>query len=75
MNHITIYTKILKVRTIFKRVQQLSWTVSKMEQRYELDDLDPADLERLLYAYKSFDDDLKNILKDLKDELNGDISG
>lgn len=71
MNHITIYTKILKARTLFKRIQQLSWTISKMEQRYDLDRISPDDQEKLFDAYKTFLPEIKNIYDELKDELNG----
>ena len=71
MNHITTYTKILKARTIFKRIQQLSWTVSKMEQKYNADELSPKEQEQLLQSYYSFKDEIKQIYDELENELNG----
>lgn len=68
MNHISIYTKILKIRTIFKRIQQLSWTINKMEQKYNVDNMESKDQSILLNAYLEFIDELENILDELKNE-------
>ena len=69
MNHITTYAKLLKARTLFKRIQQLSWTVSKIEQKYNIDEMNPEDQNKLFEAYNSFLPELKNIYDELKDEI------
>ena len=68
MNHIKSYSKILKIRTKFKRLQQLSWSLSKIEQNYDIDSLDPEELELLYETYTSMVDELYLIYDELKDE-------
>jgi hypothetical protein len=68
MNHIQAYSNILKIRTKFKRLQQLSWTLSKLEQQYDIDRLDPKELELLYSTYVDMVDELYLIYDELKDE-------
>ena len=68
MNHIKAYSNILKIRTKFKRLQQLSWTLSKLEQQYNIDNLEPKELELLHGTYVSMVDELYLIYDELKDE-------
>lgn len=68
MNTIEIYSKILQVRTIFKKLQQLSWNISKLEQRYNIDEMSDQDLSSLLEAYSSYIPSIKIICDELKDE-------
>ena len=68
MNHIQAYSDILRIRTKFKRLQQLSWTLSKLEQQYNIDDLDPNELNLLYDTYKSLTGELYLIYDELQDE-------
>ena len=69
MNHIEAYTHILNLRNIFKRIQQLSWTTSKMEQKFELDSLTDHELVKLAEAYKYQIKEFSSIYDELtKDE-------
>lgn len=68
MNHIKAYSKILRIRTKFKRLQQLSWTLSKLEQNYNIDKLKPEELELLYETYIGMVDELYLIYDELKDE-------
>lgn len=68
MNRIEIYTKILNIRTIFKRLTQLSWNISKLEERFRLDDLTDEELSILLDTYLSYSTEINLI----KDELEGE---
>lgn len=68
MNDIQAYTDVLRIRSKFKRLQQLSWTVSKMEQRFPVEEVDAKKYEHLRIAYKSMVDELTLIYDELKDE-------
>lgn len=68
MNHIKAYSDILRIRTKFKRLQQLSWTLSKLEQQYNIDNLDPKELNLLYDTYKSMTGELYLIYDELQDE-------
>lgn len=68
MNDITNYSNILRIRSKFKRLQQLSWNVSKLEKAYDLDVIPPKDYQPLYETYISLIMELENIYDELKDE-------
>jgi hypothetical protein len=68
MNEITSYSNILRIRSKFKRLQQLSWNISKLEKAYNLDDISPKDYPPLYETYISLIMELENIYDELKDE-------
>lgn len=72
MNHIEAYSNILRIRSKFKRLQQLSWNINKLEQAYQIEKLDPKELELLYDTYVSLIRELNLIYDELKDEgVNG----
>lgn len=68
MNHIEAYSNILRIRSKFKRLQQLSWNINKLEQAYQIEKLDPKELELLYDTYVSLIRELNLIYDELKDE-------
>lgn len=70
MNHIEAYSNILRIRSKFKRLQQLSWNINKLEQAYQIEKLDPKELELLYDTYVSLIRELNLIYDELKDEGN-----
>ena len=68
MNHIEAYSNILRIRSKFKRLQQLSWNVSKLEKAYSIENLTPEDLGLLFDTYVSLIKELYLIYDELKDE-------
>ena len=68
MNHIEAYSNILRIRSKFKRLQQLSWNINKLEQAYQIDNLEPKELELLYDTYVSLIKELSLIYDVLKDE-------
>jgi len=70
MNKLQLYTKTLKVRNSIKQIQQISWIVSQIEKRYNIETMQEEDLEILLDAYLDFIPDIERILNELKYELN-----
>ena len=68
MNHIEAYSNILRIRSKFKRLQQLSWNVSKLEQAYQIENLSPEELTLLYDTYASLIRELDLIYDELKDE-------
>lgn len=68
MNHIQAYSNILRIRSKFKRLQQLSWNINKLEQAYQIDNLQAEELELLYDTYVSLIKELNIIYDELKDE-------
>jgi len=68
MNHIRAYSNILRIRSKFKRLQQLSWNINKLEKQYQIDNMSPEDLIMLYDTYKSLIGELNLIYDELKDE-------
>jgi hypothetical protein len=68
MNHIEAYSNILRIRSKFKRLQQLSWNINKLEQAYQIDNLEPKELELLYDTYVSLIKELSLIYDELKNE-------
>ena len=68
MNHIEAYSNILRMRSKFKRVQQLSWNINKLEQQYDIDKLEPSELILLYDTYVSLIEELKLSYDELKNE-------
>jgi hypothetical protein len=68
MNHIEAYSNILRIRSKFKRLQQLSWNINKLEQAYQIEKLEPKELNLLYETYVSLIKELSLIYDELKDE-------
>ena len=69
MNRIKIYSNVLRIRSKFKRVQQLSWNVSKIEQKFDVENIEDDDELKALYeAYLSLIDELELTYNELKNE-------
>lgn len=68
MNHIEAYSNILRIRSKFKRLQQLSWNINKLEQAYQIENLNPDELSLLYDTYVSLIGELGLIYDELKDE-------
>ena len=69
MNRIEIYSNVLRIRSKFKRVQQLSWNVSKIEQKFDVENIEDDDELKALYeAYLSLIDELELTYNELKNE-------
>lgn len=66
MNSIKTYSELLSIRNKLKKVQQLSWSINKIEQRFDVDTLNDNELEDLLKVYESLIDELEIILVELK---------
>lgn len=69
MNHIEVYSNVLRIRSKFKRVQQLSWNISKLEQKFDVENIeDDSELEALYKAYVSLIGELELTYNELKNE-------
>ena len=62
------FTKLLRIRNSMKALQQISWTVSQFERRYEVDGLDEATSKEIVEAYLDYLPQLKRLVDELKDE-------
>lgn len=67
-NHIAEYTRALKFRYTFKKIQQLSWTISKIEQRFNLENMNNNDLIVLNKTYQDLGKELISISNELNNE-------
>lgn len=53
-----------------KALQQISWTISQFERRYDVNNLDEETAKSLVKAYLEYTPQLSRILDELKDERN-----
>lgn len=68
MNRIQAYAEAHKARRISKRIQQLSWTLNKIEMRFEIEELEGEDLQKLVEAYNEIFKELMLIINELNNE-------
>lgn len=68
MNRIEIYSNVLRIRSKFKRVQQLSWNVNQLEQKFDIENIEEDELESLYKTYLSLIGELELTYNELKNE-------
>lgn len=61
MNGLKTLEKILKLRTLSKRVQTLSYTLSKTETRLNIDSAPESDYENIISIYTTLLGDINEI--------------
>ena len=66
----TTYQELIKYRNLYKRLDQVTWSVRSSEKRFLLGD--PENERNLLAIYKSMVIDFEDILNDLK-QLDPDL--
>lgn len=68
MSQIKTYSKLLSYRRISKAIQQISWQLNKVEQKYRLDfdDATEEEMEALIRFYNEIFESLININNELK---------
>lgn len=71
-NSIKLFSKAAKVRNILKKIQQLSWTITKFEQKFPFDEVKDEEIEELITAYLSFSQENIRISDELREELQKD---
>lgn len=68
MNDIKLWAIFTKVRSSMKKVQQLSFTIAKTEERYPaLESMSSEDLESLTRVYLALGSDLEMATKEYKE--------
>lgn len=73
MNITDPFQKLIRLRTIFKNVVQVSWAVTQLERRYPIDTMSQAQAETLIEQYQAYADDLMSTVAKLKKEKGGEI--
>ena len=63
------FQRLLRLRTIFKQVSQLSWNITQLEKRYPLESLNEQEANDLITAYQQYAKQLSKADDELKDEL------
>ena len=69
INEVDRFKKLLKLRTIFKQVNQLSWNITALEKRYPLETITNTEIDGLLNSYVEYANDVKKLNDELKSEL------
>lgn len=69
INEVDRFKKLLKLRTIFKQVNQLSWNITALEKRYPLETITNTEIDGLLNSYIEYANDVKKLNDELKSEL------
>lgn len=64
-----IYRKVLRVRTSFKTISQISWNLSQLERNFSLNGASEKMLQQLLSAYMEHYLMLCNSLTNLKRDI------
>lgn len=70
MNHFQNYDKALQQRRISKQIQQLSWSLNKVEQRFNIDKLTPDELPDLIKFYNQAFNELISISNEINEYEN-----
>lgn len=63
------FQRLLRLRTIFKQVSQLSWNITQLEKRYPLESLNEQETNDLIVAYQQYAKQISKADDELKDEL------
>lgn len=67
MNEVDLFQKVLKLRTLFKNVNQVSWNITQAERRFPFEGANNEELEGLEGMYLENLDWLEKIIQDYKD--------
>lgn len=65
---IETYSRIMRVRGLFQRIQQVSWQSSQIAKNYPIDDLTAAEQRDLLEAYFAMLPEVVQITNELESE-------
>lgn len=69
MNSVTLFSKLLRIRTYLKRINQMSWTIQQLDNQYkDIGKLNPEEQKSLLDAYLLLIEDFMNIYESLNHE-------
>lgn len=66
MNDIQAYSKAHLLKRISKRIQQLSYSLNRIEQKFDLEILEGQDLYNLIQTYEQILNELNDIYGDIK---------
>ena len=71
MNDIEIFGKLLRLKSDFQRINQLSWSVQKYHEQFErLDKLTPKERVSMVEGYSRFFRELEQTYKEIKKEID-----
>lgn len=63
-----LYNKLLKIRGLFNKVQQISWQSNQLAKKFPIDQLTKEEQLKLLNFYFEMLPDLRDILNQLESE-------
>ena len=64
------FRKLLKLRSLFKSVNQLSWNISHFEKRYPVEALTDSEITELIKVYDEYADELRRVVVELNIETD-----
>lgn len=73
-NEINDFQKVLKIKSVFRRLTQISWNLNQLEKRYNLEGLPDKDVSALFKAYQGYIKEVKEISNELN-EFEGEQHG
>lgn len=62
------FAKLLRTREIMKSLQQISWSVSQIEKRYEADSVSERSAKEIVGVYLDYIPQVERLLNELMDE-------
>lgn len=69
MNEVELYKKVLRLRTLFKNVNQVSWNISQTEKRFPFEGATTEELQGLHDIYVENADWLQNLLDEIRKQV------
>lgn len=70
MNQMNRFQQTLRLRTLFKELSQISWSVTQMERRYPFEALSDEEMNELCQAYLSYGGQLQKLADEVKEYGN-----
>lgn len=68
-DRLTLYRKVLRIRTSFKTISQISWNLAQLEKSFPINNADVETLEQLLNAYTEHFSMLEETMKKLEEDI------
>lgn len=74
-NNVKHYASMLVQRRLSRRIQELSFNLSLIEQEFNIRDLSPADISQLKQSYNQLFNELIELSNEVKKHISGGMEG
>lgn len=69
MNHIQVFAKLLRIKSLLQRINQLSWSIQKFHYKYKSpENMSEKEHSDLVEGYRQFYEEVKSIYEQLTNE-------